>query len=347
MANWSDYNTSFKPQSWDMSYDGETSTSMPLWRTVITCCAYLILSIVAVVGNILVLTAIHKNYSLRESSSNHYLANLAVTDFFQGAISLPLRTIEVLGISYNPNILCRVTLPISIFFGANSNFNIFCISIDRFLAIYFPYFYSSHVTFGVVHRIMGLGWFIAGVFAVCAASAFRRVRPTSNTTICRFPTFFSQEYIWTLYTIIHIIPIITTVILYGFIVKASLQQARRIKAQEFAIYPSTSMNSHIQLRARQVKTRKSIRQGKAAKLVSIILGLFIVLVVPIITIDVIEMLDGPKAPETLTQITVCMIYANHGINVFVYAGFNSEFRNTFRRILRRWRQAVGSALPCM
>ena len=84
-------------------------------------CLYSTISFTAVFGNLLVITAIFCDRTLRSYTSNYFLANLAVADFFQGAVAIPLRVLEVLGAEYNPNVFCRVAIPTSILFGASSN----------------------------------------------------------------------------------------------------------------------------------------------------------------------------------------------------------------------------------
>ena len=77
-------------------------------------CLYSVISFIAVFGNLLVVAAVSWDRTLRSYTSNYFLANLAVADFFQGAISIPLRVLEVLETKYNPNVFCRVAIPTSI-----------------------------------------------------------------------------------------------------------------------------------------------------------------------------------------------------------------------------------------
>lgn len=57
--------------------------------------------------------------------------------------------------------------------------------------------------------------------------------------------------------------------------------------------------------------------------------------VPIVTIDIVEMLTATVLPEAVVKIAVVMIYANHSVNVFVYAGLISDYRRAFKRILKK------------
>lgn len=88
-------------------------------------------------------------------------------------------------------------------------------------------------------------------------------------------------------------------------------------------------------RVRRRQTTKAVRQRKPAKTVCLIVGLFILLVMPIVVIDVAEMVGGPVFPPLFIKIAVGMTYANHCVNVFVYAGCSGDYKKTFAKIFSR------------
>ena len=308
---------------------------------------YIIISVTATLGNLLVMVAIYTTSNLH-TTSNYFLANLALTDFLQGLISMPLRTAETILSHQVVRSLCQLSIPVSILFGSTSNINILFISIDRFVAIFFPYFYLRVVTTRVVISVVITSWIFMVAFAFAPTAGLGGLVPTGRVMICRFPVFLTKTYITTLFVIVHFIPIITVILIYGFILKASLRHARRIHVQQTPAgnhsegcaesYTNTSTARNQDQQTNDYKNRA--KQSKAARLVSYILGFFIVLVAPIVIVDVIEMLGGPKAPGQFVKVAVCMIYANHCVNCFVYAGCNRDFRKAFRNILKPIRDCV-------
>ena len=315
-------------------------------------CLYSIISFIAVFGNLLVITAIFWDRTLCLYTSNYFLANLAVADFFQGAVAIPLRVLEVLGAEYNPSVFCRVAIPTSILFGTSSNLAILVISIGRFLAVKYPYIYIRYATTNFIIAVVAFCWSVVAVLSLIAASKLVWIIPDTLTRICRFPVYLKSDYIIAMYVIVHAIPIGTVVLLYGFILQATLVHSRQIHAQELAVVASVSMcsNSNVNetdatnmstvTNGRKKQQRETARQRKAAKTVSIIVGLFIILVVPIIAIDLAEMLGAPAAPLILTKICVFMIFANNCVNVVVYAGFNQDLRRAFKKILLKIARSV-------
>ena len=348
MENTGQNNSSFSMTS--NTLDHQQSHEKLADGSIFLACLYSIISFIAVFGNLLVITAIFWDRTLRLYTSNYFLANLAVADFFQGAVAIPLRVLEVLGAEYNPNVFCRVAIPTSILFGASSNLAILVISIDRFLAVKYPYIYTRYATTNFIIAVIAFCWSVAAVLSLIAASKLVWIIPDTLTRICRFPVYLKSDYIIAMYVIVHAIPIGTVVLLYGFILQASLVHSRKIHAQELAVVASVSMcsNSNVNETDTTISTvtngrkqqRETSRQRKAAKTVSIIVGLFIILVVPIIAIDLAEMLGAPPAPLILTKICVFMIFANNCVNVVVYAGFNQDFRLAFKKILLKIARSV-------
>ena len=322
----------------DNSTRPDSTLSTTLAETVFFACFYIAISISATLGNFLVMAAIYLNASL-QTTSNYLLANLALTDFLQGILSVPLRAAETLILDKDIGLLCKISIPLSILFGSTSNINILFISIERFIAIFLPYYYYSAITPNVIFIAIAIGWICMVVLSLAPSVGLGGLTPTAPVQICRFTKFLSQEYITTLYNIVHFIPITLVILIYGFILRASMSHARRIHALEKDIRSRTEAslaNSTIQNpeQNRTPSSRDNIKQRKAARIVSFVVGFFIILVVPIVVIDLIEMVGGLRhPPPVLVKVAVCMIYTNHCVNVFVYAGCNRDYRRAFKKTL--------------
>ena len=83
------------------------------------------------------------------------------------------------------------------------------------------------------------------------------------------------------------------------------------------------------------------KERRATKIVLIVVGIFVFLTTPITVIDIISLLGCPTCtPLTVVKVTVFMAYANACVNVFIYAGYNTEMRNTWVAIYRRAKDVV-------
>lgn len=299
---------------------------------------YFAIALISVFGNILVILAVYTNRRL-QTTSNYLLVALAVPDFFQGAVSLPLRLVEVLKVEWDHQSFCRASVHVSTLFGGASNFHILLIAIERFISICWPYFYCSWITTKCALLGVGVTWLTMFIFSLLPVMGWGAKEPGNNSvTFCRFPAFLTQEYITIMFVFVHVIPIITVTFLNVFILRASLDHARRIGVQVAAsIYNSrTEGNSEFDSeKVEEVRKRKTeaARQRKATRIVGAVVGSFILFVVPINIIDFVEMLTGAVVPVPVVKTAVLMIYSNHCVNVFVYAGFNSEYKKTFKKIV--------------
>ena len=337
---------------------------------VITAVCLILISITAVAGNLLVLAAIVIKRNLR-TISDLYLANLAVADLMQAALAIPLRATVLLGIrKQQAPVPCSVVIFFTILFGGVSNMSILLVGVDRFIAIKWPFTYHTWLTTKVFVSSVILTWSSMFLFAASPLVGWGRSDNPTLSRTCRFTMTLDRTYVAIGYIFIHGLPLITIVIVYFFILKASFRHSRAIAAQEFSLQSNNSQlkedsftreelrttgcqghtenfsNSHTEQPQARMRNhvRNTSKTGKGARMIAILIGVFILLVLPIVVIDVVEMWEQPSAPPIVVNIAICLIYANSGVNVFIYAGWNAEYRGNFHRILLSlWRVITG---PC-
>ena len=100
----------------------------------------------AVTGNAVVLWLFYKNESLR-TISNRFLASLSVADFLVGLVIDPAWIVmRCLIQPPNRSILWTVIIVLWIHTTAATTFNLCCVSVDRFIAIRFPFRYQDIIT---------------------------------------------------------------------------------------------------------------------------------------------------------------------------------------------------------
>ena len=329
--------------------DGKYYTS-----SVVTAVCLIVISAFAFGGNLLVLAAIAINRNLR-SISYFFMANLAVADLCQAAVAIPLRVAILLQTRPEPLIPCQVVVCFAILFGGASNINILFVSVDRFIAIKWPFKYNSWITMKLFVCALLISWLSMVVFAILPLVGWGGSEgPTSAT--CRFTATLGEEYLTIGYIFIHGVPLVTIIILYLYILKASFRHSRAIAAQEFSLRTNNSLSNENSITHEEFSTNgeqnvekhhtranlphphnhcinNTNRQSKGARMIAVLLGVFIILVLPIILIDVVELWKAPFAPPAVVNLAICLIYANSGVNVFIYAGWNTEYRRAFRLVL--------------
>lgn len=303
----------------------------------------ILISLLSVFGNALVLAAIYMNYNLR-TVGNFLFGNLALSDFLQGAIAIPCRIAELLYADCNfRRLFCPASIALSILFGGSSNLTILFISVERFVGVRWPFLYYSFITTKFVFTVITFTWVSLAIFASLPLFAWGGLT-NYQANLCRFPLFLTSNYITTLYLVLYIVPMCIIVPLYTFILKASLKSIRKIHIQELSVrMPAARVNEidveETDATAPRVRrtTDQAARQRKSAKTVSLVVGLFIILIMPIVVIDIVEILGGPKVSLLVIRIAVGMAYANHFLNIFIYAGCSGEYKRAFAKILSRLR----------
>ena len=77
-----------------------------------------------------------------------------------------------------------------------------------------------------------------------------------------------------------------------------------------------------------------MKELKAAKMVAMVVGFFIVCVVPIVLVDIAEIACGyPCTPNSLVTTAIYLSYLNPAVNILAYATISSDYRKAYKKIL--------------
>ena len=135
---------------------------------IFACVINLVTSVLSVLGNIVILSALRKCQTLH-SPSKALLCSLALTDLVVGLVVLPLFITYYLTIILEmPTYYCAIGVSYgrtSSFVAAASLFTIVTIAIDRLLAFHFRLRYKEVVTFKRVVSILISEWIFATLWA--------------------------------------------------------------------------------------------------------------------------------------------------------------------------------------
>ena len=117
----------------------------------------------SVTGNAVVLWLFFRNESLR-AVSNRFLASLSVADFLVGIAIDPIWI--TFGCLIQPSNVTQAALNefmemLRIHTTAATTLNLCCVSVDRFIAIRFPFRYQDILTKKTCHSFIAVVWFIS------------------------------------------------------------------------------------------------------------------------------------------------------------------------------------------
>ena len=297
-------------------------------------------SVAGALTNFVVIFSIFLDQNLR-TRTNYVVFSLAVSDFFVATVAIPLRLLEELNTSKNTTVPCNVVLALTIVFDGVSRLNIVLISIDRFVAVRFPFSYTiKYTSRKFVLIAIAVCWTMMWTFSICILNGVglrskdgENVEELSRekSKICLLSSTLSEAAVMTFTIGFCTVPMLVVVPIYFYLVKKSHWHMKKIQDLHRGVEANFNSDGS-DFNARKQRQELALRQGKRTKMVAVLVCLFLFLVAPITIIDVIETLGNKFVPSYLSKSAVCLIYLSTVVNMFVYAAFNREFRDAFLRI---------------
>ena len=188
-------------------------------ETALTTAFMVLVSVVGTAGNALVILAILSKRRLR-NIPNYFILDLAVCDLLTVSLSVPLRLVEGF---QSGSVPCSVVIAVTILFDGLSRINIIFVSIDRLIAVKFPFAYKALMTPATVAIFITSGWIIMAIFALLpilgvglAPAEFLR----QNQGLCFFSTNLSTAYLLVYLIGFCLLPLVLATPINCFLLKA-------------------------------------------------------------------------------------------------------------------------------
>ncbi|KAM9315050.1 5-hydroxytryptamine receptor 4 [Pholidichthys leucotaenia] len=289
--------------------------------------AFLSIGIVCtVMGNFLVVLSI-AYFKQLQSHTNSFVMSLAVADCLVGLLVMPysmIRTVE--GCWYFGALFCRVHSSLDVMLCTASIFHLSCIAFDRYYAVCNPLVYSLKMSHGRVAFLITICW------AVPILISFGPIMLDLHTAgvdmliskdLCVF--LVSRIYAVMASLVAFYLPMVTMLVAYWKIFKAAKRQARQISAMESQMAAGVGKDSSKKRRHRNTMRR----EGKAAKTLGIIMGVFLIFWMPFFTVNIVDPFIEYSTEVVVWDVFLWLGYINSSLNPFLYGFFNRSFRKAF------------------
>ena len=260
----------------------------------------------AIIGNGVLLWLIITKRSLR-TVSNVFLSSLAAADLLVGFGIQPV-WISVRYTAYNVDRVQTYGKAIDylwIHTTVATTFNLCCVTLDRHIAIFHPLRYENILSHKRCYLLIATVWFMS---LVLPCSRFLVEKVTG------LPALYISFTIMTV-----LIPMIVIILCSIQILKAASVQSKRISV-------STVQN-------RDAVIRK-IKNFKAAKTISIVVGLFVVCWLPSLITSLVHHFSGKLTFTKLWVPVEAAAFTSSAINPWVYCLRNEEFNEALTRTFR-------------
>ena len=273
----------------------------------------------AITGNVVVLWLFYKHESLR-TISNRFLASLSIADVLVGLVIDPVWIVVKCWIQ--PEVhsnLFMITKMLWIHTTAATTLNSCCVSIDRFIAIRFPFRYQDSLTKRRCFAVIILVWLISLSLPFLMFSRERKDRKELfefiTITIC-------------------LVPLLVVSFCYILIFKLARKQFRRIL--ETTNIPDSGENMRVRV----------MQNFKAIKTVGFVLSAYIITWMPSVVLQLVNFYYIKENRDGLCKVKLvvwpwveAIAFTSSAINPLIYYLRNSDFRRAFRRTFH-W-------LPCV
>ncbi|XP_029018845.1 adenosine A2a receptor a [Betta splendens] len=285
----------------------------------------LLIAVFSVLGNVLVCWAVGLNSNL-QSITNLFVVSLAVADIAVGVLAIPFAILISTGFCSN-FYGCLFIACFVLVLTQNSIFSLLAIAIDRYIAIKIPLRYNGLVTGERARGIIAVCWVLSIAIGLTPMMGWHQ--PPGNGTCagglmpCLFEEVVVMEYmVYFNFFACVLIPLLLMLGIYLCIFMAARHQ---LKLMEAKAAPGGKSPSVLQ------------KEIQAAKSLAIIVGLFAVCWLPLHIINCFTLFCPACArpPPWVIHVAIILSHANSVINPFIYAYRIREFRQTFRKIIRR------------
>lgn len=307
----------------------------------------LVIALVSIVGNVLVCWAVAINSTLK-NATNYFLVSLAVADILVGCLAIPFAITISIGLRsdfYGCLFLACFVLVLT----QSSIFSLLAVAIDRYLAVKIPLRYKELVTGKRAREIITILWILSFIIGLipfvgwnrrdtscsgkesCSTPAGNGSDATETGFLqsccleCLFENVVDMSYMVYFNFFGCVLP--PLLIMLGIYAKIFTVARRQLRQIELKCSTSNGDSHHRSLLQREIRAAKSL---------SIIVGLFAVCWLPVHILNCLTLFYRElEKSGFVMNIAIILSHANSAINPIIYAYRIQEFRVTFRKILKR------------
>lgn len=286
--------------------------------------AYISVFLTALVGNIIVVIVVWKNFGGRlRSVSYYFILSLAFADLFMTIGNLPERITRAftadkwmlgggigIAVCKMVNFIEKMTILVSIS-------SVTAIAVDRFLNAFFPH--RVIITAKRSYMIIALTWILSSVYCI-PILVYGNLLQKDNKTYCKTRIFFPKWTLWFLPFLIILLGSLFIVFILYFAICAKLWCKKRPGNQRRA--------SKVQPTARGIVNRKVL------KMVTVIVVAFYICFLPywLGWIFCSYHFTPLICNNTYSSVSVFLSYVNAALNPIIYVYFSENFREGFKAL---------------
>ncbi len=280
-----------------------------------------------VFGNLLIIISI-SHFKQLQSPTHLIVRSLAASDCLLGSLVMPysmVRSVE--GCWYLGDVVCKVHSSLDMTFSISSLIHLSLISVDRYWAICDPLRYKMRVTNNIVTVFTTLTWLFSfvysfsivfsGVNKIGLEAFIMQVYCVGSCVL-----FFNKQ--WGLICS-----------LFTFFLPGTIMSSLYMKIFHVARKHAKVMSERVTVvTAGGLKSQSSAqREGKAAKTLAIVMGVFYLCWLPFFTATAVDPFLNFVTPGDVFDALVWCGYFNSTCNPLIYGFFYPRFQKAFKILI--------------
>ncbi|XP_072037415.1 adenosine receptor A2b-like [Amphiura filiformis] len=287
-------------------------------------CAEVPIAFMAIFGNILVCWAVHHNPRLR-SVTNYFIVSLAVADFLVGSLAIPFALTTNARRPKNNFFACLFMNSWVVILTQSSILSLLAIALDRYFAVLSPFKYRRIATARRAAGVIAMTWILAFLIGSPPMLGWNLLSEHPDEEDCIFTKVIDLRYM----VYFNFFGFVLPPLLIMLFVYVRIFQA--VKEQVVAI--SRTMVANDDEMARQ-RSALAVKEGRAAKLLAIVILLFAICWLPIHILNCISVFCGDDTvPYDVLLPAIILSHANSAMNPIIYTLSNRDFRRTFKKLI--------------
>lgn len=289
-----------------------------------------IVALANITGNSGICLVAFRDAHLRVIARNYVVASLALSDLLNVQIMI-YRALTYYDIGRDPG-TCNIMGRIFASLLYVSTLHLFALSMDRYIAIFYPLRYRFLVTSKRIVTILLTIWIVPvlSIHIVIAANA--GLKGYSTFYGCIEDGFIEASdkknrlHMCFNVTLFFFLPLLVMMAAYYRISKVAWYQSNRVSVAVVSAVPIT--NSRI----------PRARERKWAKTLAIVIGAFLCCYLPIVIASLVYIFSGGTtnhALETTLEVLLLLTFLNTVLNPVIYSLRSHEYRRALRKICGR------------
>ena len=272
------------------------------------------LSVATICGNLLVIISIIYFKQLH-IPTNYLILSLAVADLLVGLVVFPFSMVFTVTLcAYHVDLFCKIRDSFDVSLCTSSILNLCCISIDRYYAVCQPLTYRSKISVHVTVIMILVSWYISILIGI--AIIFAGFSQGTCEEMCSVDVVLANTIgpVLSFY-----LPAIIMLCIY---LKIFLIAQKQVNSIQNAACQSTKSGVTL-----------SKMERKATKTLAIVMGVFLLCMIPYFFCIVFQPLAYKTPPIPVIETLNWLTLSNSMLNPFIYAFFYRWFRSAFRMII--------------